>query len=128
MQNSASIVKTQEILQSVIEGMLDCPDSLRVTAVSSPAGVYFRVACHSSDICKLIGKQGRTARALRTVLMALSRETAYHLDIRTEPELAAPGVFSGQSLVYGAYTDLPCSRSAVTPRVPVRSCDPADLN
>jgi hypothetical protein len=32
-------------------------------------------------MCKLIGKQGRTARALRILLMAVSKQNTFHLDI-----------------------------------------------
>jgi len=60
--------------------MADHPDDVRVEVISSDA---LRLTVHASDIGKMIGKQGRTARSLRTILGAIgmAHGTRYSLDI-----------------------------------------------
>ena len=81
---SDDIETTCVVMLTVLSAMLDHPEFLSVVPLRSGSGVVLRVTCDASDVCKLIGKQGRTARALRTVLMALSRRNIYRLEI-TQP-------------------------------------------
>ena len=69
------------VMKTVLSAMLDRPETLKVVPHHSETGVVLSVQCDPSDISKLIGKQGRTARALRTVLMAVSKHNCFHLDI-----------------------------------------------
>lgn len=76
-----NIEYTCVVMMTVLSAMLDYPESLSVVPVLSPSAVVLRVSCSQSELCKLIGKQGRTARALRTILMAVSKQHTFHLDI-----------------------------------------------
>lgn len=73
--------ETCSVMRVVISAMLDYPETLSVSPLSSHSGVVLRVACAPSDLGKLVGKQGRTARALRTILMAISKHNSFHLDL-----------------------------------------------
>ena len=44
-------------------------------------GVCFRVAVHSDDVGKLIGKQGRTAKSLRTIFSAVGMKARRHYSL-----------------------------------------------
>lgn len=78
---SDEIEQTCIVMRTVLSAMLDRPEKLKVTSHVSTTGVVLRVSCDANEVSKLIGKQGRIARALRTVLMAVSRQTSFHLDI-----------------------------------------------
>lgn len=69
------------VMSIVLSAMLDYPEYLRVIPHHADTGVVLRVHCAPCEISKLIGKQGRTARALRTVLMAIAKQSSFHLDI-----------------------------------------------
>ena len=55
-------------LSGTIMGMVDEPSAVRVDIEEQAGGVLFRVKVAPGDLGKVIGKQGRTARALRTLL------------------------------------------------------------
>jgi uncharacterized protein len=63
-------------LKSLVEYMgkslVDVPDEVRVSEVLGDKSTVFELKVDKSDLGKVIGKQGRTARALRTILNAAS--------------------------------------------------------
>lgn len=63
-------------LKSLVEYMgkslVDVPDEVRVSEISGDQSTVFELKVDKSDLGKVIGKQGRTARALRTILNAAS--------------------------------------------------------
>jgi uncharacterized protein len=75
------VEQTCHVMRTVLSAMLDRPETLNVVPLRSASGVVLRVSCDPAEMCKLIGKQGRTARALRILLMAVSKQNTCHLDI-----------------------------------------------
>ncbi len=57
-----------ERLTNVISLLVDTPRAVRVTAHQRRAVTVFEVRVEPDDLGQLIGRQGRTARALRTLL------------------------------------------------------------
>ncbi len=55
-------------LTRVISMLVDHPEAVRVDSQPSRSGEVFCVSVNSDDLGQLIGRQGRTARALRTLL------------------------------------------------------------
>ncbi len=72
-----------ELMLCVTRSLVDRPADLQVNVMRDQDGVVFRVIAHSSDRGKLIGRNGRTARALRIILgaNAVRIGRAYRLDI-----------------------------------------------
>ncbi len=66
-------------LKSLVEYMgksiVDVPEEVRVSEVSGDQSTVFELKVDKSDLGKVIGKQGRTARALRTILNAASSKS-----------------------------------------------------
>ena len=60
----------KELVEMIAKALVDSPDEVNVTEVEGEQTtvVEFRVA--QSDLGKVIGKQGRTAQAVRTILGA----------------------------------------------------------
>ncbi len=54
------------------EPLVDQPEAVLVNETSNDAGTVLRLRVDPSDVGKVIGKQGRTARSLRTILGAVS--------------------------------------------------------
>ena len=60
-----------ELLSYLARELVDHPDDVRVERVEREDGeLVFELHVHSEDVGKVIGKQGRIARALRTVVKA----------------------------------------------------------
>ncbi|WP_182113558.1 MULTISPECIES: RNA-binding protein [unclassified Actinotalea] len=68
-------------LEHLVRGIVDHPDDVRVTARSLRRGELLEVRVHPEDLGRVIGRSGRTARALRTVVGALSPDGAVRVDV-----------------------------------------------
>lgn len=61
----------EEALEHLVKGIVDNPDEVRVSSRNQRRGRLLEVRVHPDDLGKVIGRNGRTARALRTVITAL---------------------------------------------------------
>lgn len=60
----------KELLEFLARSLVDHPEQVRVEETESGDGVVLRLTVAKDDVGKVIGKQGRIARALRTVVKA----------------------------------------------------------
>ena len=60
----------REVLEYVARALVDDPEAVTVTEVESEAGPVLRLEVGPEDVGKVIGRQGRTARAIRDVVRA----------------------------------------------------------
>lgn len=58
----------KDLIIVIAKSLVDHPEDVRVHVVESDHHVVYQLSVHSSDIGKVIGKQGRIAKALRTVV------------------------------------------------------------
>lgn len=68
-------------LEHVVKGIVDHPDDVRIDSSASPRGEVLEVHVHSEDRGRVIGRGGRTARALRTVISALANGRRVRVDV-----------------------------------------------
>ncbi|MTE21204.1 RNA-binding protein [Streptomyces sp. TRM43335] len=61
----------EEALDHLVRGIVDHPDEVQVASRNLRRGRVLEVRVHPEDLGKVIGRNGRTARALRTVVGAL---------------------------------------------------------
>ena len=59
-----------ELVEYLAKGLVDKPDEVRVERVERDGAVVLELHCAPDDVGKVIGRQGRTARALRTIVRA----------------------------------------------------------
>lgn len=60
----------KELLEFLARSLVDHPDEVRVEETEADNVVVLRLSVAKDDVGKVIGKQGRIARALRTVVKA----------------------------------------------------------
>ena len=71
-----------DAVEHLVRGIVSRPDEVSVDLKTSRRGTMIRVRVHPEDVGKVIGRTGRTATALRTVVNALSDEAGgVRLDI-----------------------------------------------
>lgn len=72
-----------DLVSEIAKALVDSPDEVSVDAFQEGDTTVLRLRVAASDIGKVIGKQGRTARSLRTILAAASMKLRhrYALDI-----------------------------------------------
>ena len=61
-----------ELVQFLAQSLVDHPDQVTVTAVEGPETIILELRVAPDDMGKVIGKQGRIAKAIRTVVKAAS--------------------------------------------------------
>lgn len=62
----------KELIEYVSKALVDMPDEVEVNEVVGEQTTVIELKVDKTDLGKVIGKQGRTARALRTLLNAAS--------------------------------------------------------
>ena len=77
----------QAFLEYVIKGLVSHPDDVTVTPVVRDALTIYELRMHPDDVGKIIGRQGMTINALRSLLLAGSAKQALRctLEIVEEP-------------------------------------------
>lgn len=82
-QSSSTVAGITELILAIAQALVDSPDQVAVEAISDGGSTTLRLRVDQTDIGKIIGKQGRTARSLRTILGAASMKAhhRYSLDI-----------------------------------------------
>jgi predicted RNA-binding protein YlqC (UPF0109 family) len=58
----------KELLELIARALVDCPDEVVVTEVEGDETTVYELKVAREDLGKVIVKQGRTARAVRTIV------------------------------------------------------------
>ncbi|MBW2434033.1 MAG: KH domain-containing protein [Deltaproteobacteria bacterium] len=62
----------KDLISHIAQALVDHPDEVSVTEVEGSQTSVIELKVAKEDLGKVIGKQGRTARAMRTILSAAS--------------------------------------------------------
>lgn len=78
----------QQLVTEIAKALVDDPAAVAVEAQEDDGSTVLRLRVAPTDVGKVIGKQGRTARSVRTILGAVSMKLhhRYTLDILEEDE------------------------------------------
>ena len=62
----------RDLMHFIVSALVDDPSQVRITEHQGEATTVLQIAVAKTDLGKVIGKSGRTANALRTILLAAS--------------------------------------------------------
>ena len=65
----------KDLIKDIVQALVDQPDQVSVSEIVSENTTVLELKVAKSDMGKVIGKQGRNAQALRTILNAASGKT-----------------------------------------------------
>lgn len=68
-------------LEHVVKGIVDNPDDVRILSSESSRGEVLEVHVHPDDRGRVIGRGGRTAKAIRTLIGALADGRRVRVDV-----------------------------------------------
>ncbi|WP_141431394.1 KH domain-containing protein [Bacillus sp. 03113] len=73
----------KELIETIVKPLVDFPDDVQVTILEEKDRVTYKLSVNKSDMGKVIGKQGRVAKAIRTVVYAAgaSKSETVYLEI-----------------------------------------------
>lgn len=58
----------KELIETIAQALVDHPEEVKVDEVASDHQITYQLSVHSEDVGKVIGKKGRIAKAVRTVV------------------------------------------------------------
>ena len=58
----------KDLITVIAKALVDHPEDVRVNAVERESSIEYQLSVHPNDVGKVIGKQGRIAKSLRTVV------------------------------------------------------------
>ncbi len=60
----------KELVEAIAKALVDNPDQVQVRAIEGEQVTVLELRVHPSDLGKVIGRQGRTAKSIRTIFGA----------------------------------------------------------
>ncbi|MFO1445882.1 KH domain-containing protein [Bacillus sp. Bva_UNVM-123] len=60
----------KELIESIVKPLVDFPEEVQVNVLEENHRVTYQLSVNKTDMGKVIGKQGRVAKAIRTVVYA----------------------------------------------------------
>ena len=70
-----------DALEHLVRGIVDSPDDVEVQSRNTRRGELLEVRVTPDDLGRVIGRNGRTAKALRSVIGALSSKGSVRVDV-----------------------------------------------
>ncbi len=81
-----SVQRMCDLLTGIATALVDHPEKIRIETESLDGETVLRLYVASEDLGKVIGKQGRTARSLRTILGAAGSKAQHRFSLDVQPE------------------------------------------
>lgn len=64
----------KEILETIIANLVDNKEAIEINQIDGTQSIVFEVKVAEGDMGKIIGKQGRIAKSIRTVMKAIANK------------------------------------------------------
>jgi predicted RNA-binding protein YlqC (UPF0109 family) len=74
----------QEFLEFVIKSIVDNPNDVKVTRTVDEMGVLLNLKVNPEDMGKIIGREGSTAKAIRTILRVIGTKNNARINLKIE--------------------------------------------
>ncbi len=84
MSNGSNLVPAPTataVLQHVVRSIVDDPDAVHVDAREEDEKIYLEVRVGTGDLGRVIGRRGRTAQSIRTVVRAAASRDGVDVDV-----------------------------------------------
>lgn len=76
-----------QFLDFIIKGLVDNPNDVKITRTIDEMGVLLTLDVNASDMGKVIGRMGNTAKAIRTLLRVVGMKNNSRVNLKiSEPE------------------------------------------
>jgi predicted RNA-binding protein YlqC (UPF0109 family) len=60
----------KELIEYIVKALVDNPDKVAISEVCGEKSIIYELRVGEGDLGKVIGKEGRTAKAIRTIITA----------------------------------------------------------
>ena len=84
-------MEDQKFVEMVVKAIVEKPDAVKTERTIDEMGVLITLSVDPEDMGKIIGKEGRTAKAIRTLLRVIGAKNNSRVNLKiAEPEGSAP--------------------------------------
>ncbi len=91
-------MEDQTFLEYVVKALVDNPNDVKISRTVDEMGVLITLSVNSADMGKIIGRQGNTAKAIRTLLRVIGMKNNARVNLKiNEPEGGRMEAPMGQS-------------------------------
>jgi predicted RNA-binding protein YlqC (UPF0109 family) len=80
-----SVAHMKELIETIVKPLVDYPEEVVIHEVEDNQHITYKLTVHQDDVGKIIGKNGRVAKAIRTVIYSSAsskNNKRIHLDIQ----------------------------------------------
>lgn len=82
-----AVERDQEFVESIVKAIVTDPEAVKINRTIDEMGVLLELTVAKEDMAVIIGKEGRTVNALRTLLRVLGAKNDARLNLKiVEPE------------------------------------------
>ena len=74
----------KELVETIAKALVDSPEQVKVTETTNEKGTLVTLSVAKEDVGKVIGKQGRVANAIRSVVKAAGIRQGVHVMVDIE--------------------------------------------
>ncbi|MBD7942721.1 MULTISPECIES: KH domain-containing protein [Psychrobacillus] len=73
----------KQLIEAIVKPLVDYPDKVQVEKEESANRIVYKLSVHPEDMGKVIGKQGRVAKSIRTIVYSAagSHQKKTYVDI-----------------------------------------------
>ncbi|MFA6432694.1 MAG: KH domain-containing protein [Candidatus Paceibacterota bacterium] len=72
----------QQFLEYVVKALVDSPDEVKTVRTVDEMGVLLTLECSAADMGKIIGRQGNTAKSIRTLLRVVGMKNNSRVNLK----------------------------------------------
>ena len=81
------MIEPQDFLEYLVKGLVDKPDDVQIAKSVDEFGIFLTLTVNPSDMGQVIGKQGTTAKSIRTLMRVAGMKTGARVSVKiNEPE------------------------------------------
>lgn len=96
--NSEKMERDQEFVDFVVKALVDTPDAVKTNRTIDERGVLITLDVDSKDMGMVIGREGATAKAIRTLLRVVGAKNNARVNLKiNEPEGSTRGASRDES-------------------------------
>ena len=78
------VEKDLQFLEMVVKSLVENPDDIKIDRTVDEMGVLLTLRVHKDDMAQVIGKSGRTASAIRTLLRVIGMKNNSRVNLKIE--------------------------------------------
>ena len=113
----------QQFLEYVVKALVDNPDQVKTTRTVDEMGVLITLEVGAADMGKIIGRQGNTAKSIRTLLRVVGMKNNSRVNLKINEPVG--GLRSPERLASAAATAAPAAYAAPVVSSASKSVDEA---